>query len=102
MTALKSALEVIKGASDKEAARAVLIQSNQTAPEAEAKVISNHRSLDFVEDDIGDLNMAFLQKSQSARVRAITLLQKGSADMTLEQRKERALATLAEEGKRLG
>merc|ERR1719420_522356 len=71
---------------------------------ATAKVIANHRSIDVMEDDIGDLGMAFLQESQSSRVRAITLLQKarGNADMTLEEHKQKALSFLAAEGKRLG
>merc|ERR1719420_2387848 len=71
---------------------------------ATAKVIANHRSIDVMEDDIGDLGMAFVQKTQSSRVRAITLLQKarGNTDMTLEEHKQKALSFLAAEGKRLG
>merc|ERR1719428_2537821 len=66
LTALTSALEVIqKGAADNEAARALLLQKKDAAPAvATAKAISNHRSLDIMEDDIGDLGLALLQKSQ--------------------------------------
>merc|ERR1719426_784043 len=65
-----------------------------------------------MEDDIGDLGMEFLQKSlqksQSPRSQAITLLQKvrvvDSAydSATLEQHKQQALSFLVAEGKRLG
>jgi len=110
LTALNSALKVIKGgAADVEAARALLLQSNNspTPAAATAKVISNHRSLDVLEDDVGDLSLAFLQKAQSPRARAVNLLQQTQknslGDATaLEQRKQQALSFLAAEGKRLG
>merc|ERR1719235_112644 len=54
LTALKAALKVISGAKDVEAARALLIQSDSPVPAAPtAKAISNHRSLDVLEDDVG-------------------------------------------------
>jgi chromosome segregation ATPase len=104
MTALSKALEIIEGASGKEAARALFIQSKDAPPASSTiGVISNHRSLDAVEDDIGDLGMAFLQESQSPRARLSSFLQtKGSEVMTLEQHKQEALSFLAAEGKRLG
>merc|ERR1719235_1682463 len=106
LTALTSALEVIqKGAADNEAARALLLQKKDAAPAvATAKVISNHRSLDIMEDDIGDLGLALLQKSQLSGAPALSFLQKASGgDATaLEMRKQQVLSNLVAEGKRLG
>merc|ERR1719238_2099782 len=110
ITALSKALEIIKGASDKEAARALLVQTGNTAPTSTVSVkeIQNHHSLDVMEDDIGDLGMAFVQESQSQTIRqkvnALSFLRKADvADSAmLEQRKEQALSFLASEGKRLG
>merc|ERR1719235_2245741 len=104
LTALTSALEVIqKGAADNEAARALLLQKKDAAPAvATAKVISNHRSLDIMEDDIGDLGLALLQKSQLSGAPAFSFMQKASGgDATaLEQRKQLVLSNLVAEGKR--
>jgi len=107
MTALKKALEIIKGAKDKEAARALLVQTDAAQPStATVKEVQNHRSLDVMEDDIGDLGLAFVQKAQTIRekVNALSFLQKadGTDATTLEQRKEQAVSFLAAEGKRLG
>jgi hypothetical protein len=112
LTALQAALKVIKGgAQEVEAARALLLEKGGSVvtPAVEtSKVISVHRPLNDMEDDLGDLNLAFLQKSQSPRSRVVTLLQKvragdASADATrLEQHKQQALSFLASEGKRLG
>jgi hypothetical protein len=82
ITALSKALEIIKGASDKEAARALLVQTGNAAPTSTASVkeIQNHHSLDVMEDDIGDLGLAFVQESQSQTIRekvsALTFLKK--------------------------
>merc|ERR1719313_2549627 len=71
---------------------------------SEAKDISDHRALDIMEDDVGDLGVDFLQEKSTIRARALKFLNKVE-DVTatsLETRKQKALQILASEGRRLG
>merc|ERR1719181_1056976 len=74
VTALTKALEIIEGgAKDVEAARLLLQEetdgsSSSSSSDAKAKTISDHRALDVVDDEVGDLGLAFLQ--ERGRIRA--------------------------------
>jgi hypothetical protein len=110
ITAITKALEVIKGgAAGVEAARAMLQtqdadDSSLGSATAEAKSISDHRALDIMDDDVGDLGLAFLQEKGTIRAQMSKFLEKAEdvTSTSLEARKKRALAILASEGRRLG
>merc|ERR1719313_360631 len=71
---------------------------------SEAKDISDHRALDIMEDDVGDLGVDFLQEKSTIRARALKFLNKVQdvSAAALEQRKQKALQDLAATGRRLG
>merc|ERR1719313_830162 len=71
---------------------------------SEAKDISDHRALDIMEDDVGDLGVDFLQEKSTIRARALKFLNKVQdvSAASLEARKQKALQDLAATGRRLG
>jgi regulator of replication initiation timing len=104
LTALKKALEIIKGAAGKEAAR--LIQEDNAAPSTEVE--NENFKWQVAVQKHENPGVAFLQTVQqtsleSTRKTVVEFLQKSNAeDATgMEQRKQLALNTLAQEGRRL-
>merc|ERR1719387_678402 len=81
-----------------------MLQEEDVDSGAEAKVISDHRALDVMEDDVGDLGVDFLQERGTIRAKAIKFLNKieDASAASLEDRKQKALETLASEGCRIG
>jgi predicted nucleic acid-binding Zn-ribbon protein len=109
ITAITKALEVIVGgAKDVEATRAMLqvqdAADDSSSSEAEAKTISDHRALDLVDDEVGDLGVAFLQEKGTIRAQAMKFLKKTEdfSETSLEFRKRRVLQTLAQKGRKMG
>jgi hypothetical protein len=116
VTAITQALEVIKGgAVENEAARALLQNQNvdkamlqvkdaDASSNAVAMQISDHRALDIMQDDVGDLGIDFLQERGTIRAKAMKFLNKvqDASGVSLEERKQKALETLAGTGRRIG
>merc|ERR1719161_1788385 len=105
LTAITKALEIIKGVEEGglEASRAMLLQGDVSA-DAEAKVAPVHHTsaVDVLEDDIGDAALSFLQKSTPRGLVAKLLQQGGTEAAMLDAKRQRAIAVLAAEGKKLG
>merc|ERR1719161_468665 len=109
LTALTKALEIIKGVEGLEAERAMFLlqgkgmknDEEQAAPAAPVGV--HHTSgVDVMEDDVGDLSLSFLQKG-TPRSRVEKLLQQSNSQAAaLDAKRVKAIAVLAEEGKKLG
>merc|ERR1719163_24830 len=70
---------------------------------APAQITPHHTSaVDVMEDDVGDLSLSFLQKG-TPRSRVAKLLQSNSSQAAaLDAKRVKAIAVLAQEGKRLG
>merc|ERR1719262_1611970 len=66
-------------------------------------ITAHHTSaVDVMEDDVGDLSLSFLQKG-TPRSRVAKLLQSGNSQAAaLDAKRVKAIAVLAEEGKKLG
>jgi len=109
ITALTKALEIIEGgAKDVEAARLLLQEetdgsSSSSSSDAKAKTISDHRALDVVDDEVGDLGLAFLQERGTIRAQAMKFLHKAEdvSATSLEFRKRRVLQSLAQKGRKM-
>merc|ERR1719160_993681 len=86
--------------------------AESASSDSELKDITDHRALDIMEDDVGDLGLALLQErgtvqTHGARAAVMKFLNKnqGASETTsdaLDARKKRALETLAETGRRVG
>lgn len=110
--AITKAIGVIEGqALGVEADRAML--QTQQAADSESQSSSEHKALNIMEDDIGDLGLALMQETQgrsTIRSRALKFLNKAAGSMTVsekvatsqEARKQKVLDFLGREGRRLG
>jgi len=105
VTALTQALEIIEGrAKDVEAARAMLQTQQEADADAEAKTISDHRALDIMQDDVGDLGLALIQEHQGtlrSKAKKFLDMARASGATSQEARKQKALEFLGAEGRRM-